>query len=87
MPTVKYAHKFAKQYNKAGKDIQLAFEKRLDIFRQNQFHPLLNNHPLTGEYKGLRSINVTGDWRALYSEEEETIIVFELLGTHSQLYQ
>jgi mRNA-degrading endonuclease YafQ of YafQ-DinJ toxin-antitoxin module len=39
---------------------------------------------------GYRSINVTGDWRALYSEQQQNgkeIIVFEMLGTHSQLYQ
>ncbi|MBI2330404.1 type II toxin-antitoxin system mRNA interferase toxin, RelE/StbE family [Candidatus Daviesbacteria bacterium] len=59
---------------------------RLELFIINQFHPQLNNHSLTGKYKGNRSINITGDWRAIYSEEKDSVI-FELLGTHSQLYR
>ncbi|OGE71342.1 hypothetical protein A2617_00135 [Candidatus Daviesbacteria bacterium RIFOXYD1_FULL_41_10] len=62
------------------------FRKRFELFLSNPFHPQLNNHLLTGNYKGYRSINITGDWRALYSENENSII-FELLGTHSQLYK
>ncbi|GAI64559.1 unnamed protein product, partial [marine sediment metagenome] len=34
-----------------------------------------------------RSINITGDWRALYSKPDKDIIIFEALGIHSQLYR
>lgn len=37
-----------------------------------------------------RSIDVTGDWRALYrefKEENPPIAFFDGLGTHSQLYK
>ncbi len=85
---VDYSEHFLKLVKKAPLEIKRAFQKRLLLFIASPFHPLLRNHTLTGEYAGLRSINVTGDWRALYSEEEEgIIIVFELLGTHSQLYR
>jgi len=40
--------------------------------------------------EGYRSINITGDWRALYTIKGDgkggEIAVFEILGTHSQLY-
>lgn len=87
---IKFGKKFAKQYSKAPQKIKKAFNLRLEIFRKDPFHPLLNNHFLTGEYLSNRSINVTGDWRAIYSEEienKEKVAIFLALGTHSQLYR
>ncbi|MDO8609051.1 MAG: type II toxin-antitoxin system mRNA interferase toxin, RelE/StbE family [bacterium] len=87
---IKFAKKFEKQFNRASKDIQKAFHKRLDIFISDPFHSQLHNHQLTGKYKGYRSINITGDWRAIYCEIKDSdgvIIIFEVLGTHSQLYR
>ncbi len=61
---------------------------KLKLFKADNFSPLLNNHILKGKYSGTRSINVTGDWRALYVTEGQfgQDIVFVALGTHSQLY-
>jgi len=43
---------------------------------------------LTGKYKGFRSINITGDWRAVFRElKSGEIVYFDLLGTHSKLYK
>lgn len=83
---IRYANKFLKRYEQADRKIQAAFDKRRTIFKQDPFHPLLNNHKLTGTYEGCRSINITGDWRAVYLETSEAI-VFINLGTHSQLYR
>lgn len=88
--SIQYSIRFKKQYKKAGQEIQKAFKKRRNLFLQNPLNPQLRDHPLKREYKGYRSINVTGDWRAIYSRrktEEDNVIVFELLGTHSQLYK
>lgn len=84
--SINFAKAFGKQYEKANQKIKSAFDERLELFLLDQFHPLLNNHALTGKYKGLRSINITGDWRAIYSKHKDSII-FELLGTHGQLYK
>jgi addiction module RelE/StbE family toxin len=45
----------------------------------------LRNHPLKDKFAGVRSIDVTADWRALYRRERERIIFVEF-GTHDQLY-
>ena len=66
---IRIKRKFAKQNEKAPKQVQQALDQRLIFFQQNPFHPLLNNHALTGKYKGFRSINISGDWRALYKEK------------------
>ena len=88
---VRFSKRFGKSYEKADLKTRRAFNKRLKLFLQNQLHPLLNNHSLTGKLSGYRSINVTGDWRAIFSitinEEGEQIAIFEMLGTHSQLYK
>lgn len=85
---VDFTNKFDKQIIKAPLKIKKALRERLELFKDNPFYPLLKNHLLTGDYKGYRSINITGDWRAIYSEHEEgKLIIFESLGTHSQLYK
>jgi len=87
---VDYAKVFIKQLEKAPHAIKVAFRERRVLFFTNPLHPQLRNHALKGKYTGLRSINITGDWRALYREEKvsrDYVIVFMLLGTHSQLYK
>jgi len=86
---IDFSNKFLKQHKKAPQNVRNVWIKRLTMFNQDPFHPLLNNHALTGQLSGYRSINVTGDWRALYSEykeDDEKIIIFKAIGTHSQLY-
>lgn len=81
-----YFHKnFWKSFDKLPKKIKGKVKKRIELFAVNSFHPLLNNHSLSGKIKGFRSINITGDYRAIY-KETETMVVFSKVGTHSQLY-
>jgi len=83
----RFSRTFSKQYDRAPFGVCNAFDTRLRIFLQDKFHPFLNNHALTGEWRGHRSFNVTGDWRAVWQEREGgTIAYFVALGTHSQLY-
>lgn len=83
---VRYSKGFVKSYNKADPKTKQAFEKRQKLFLQDHNHPQLNDHALVGKYSGYRSINITGDWRAIYNIRGESI-VFEAIGTHSQLYK
>lgn len=83
---IEFSSEFRKQYLKSNKKIKNAFSMRLKLFQQNSYHPLLRNHQLTGGYKSYQSINITGDWRAIYSQRGNTI-TFKFLGTHSQLYK
>jgi addiction module RelE/StbE family toxin len=86
---IDYSPSFDKQFRKAPSHIQKQALSRIKTFSQNPLHPQLKNHPLKGGYKNLRSININGDWRALYKEVEsegEIIAIFEFLGTHAELY-
>jgi addiction module RelE/StbE family toxin len=78
-----------KLYKKANVRIQKAVDQKIALFEKDPFDPQLNNHELHEEYEGLRSIDVTNDYRALYEEVpsgDETIAYFSLLGTHEELY-
>jgi len=82
-----YHKNFRKQFDKLSIKIQDKFEEKLDLFLQNMFHPLLNNHSLTGKYEGCRSINITGNIRAIFYVKTESGIVFINIGSHPELYE
>lgn len=87
---VKFSKKFKKQYTKADNKVKKSFEIRLHIFIKHPHSYELNNHKLSGKLADYRSINITGDWRAIYSEHEDlegTFAIFEAIGTHSELYK
>jgi len=84
---VVFSRTFVKQLKKAPPKIRTAFRRRLEIFLDDPFHPVLHNHALTGRLKGYRSINVTGDWRAIFRVLDDGSVYFDTLGTHSQLYR
>jgi addiction module RelE/StbE family toxin len=84
---LEYAERFIKKLRKSPKQIQKSVRIRLELFTADRFHPLLNDHALAGKLRGYRSINITGDWRALYIEVKVGVAYFEDLGTHSQLYK
>ena len=55
-------------------------------FKKKPFDEILNNHALTGDRHGYRSINITGDLRALFSWVEKDTVLFTDIDTHSNLY-
>jgi len=82
---IHFTRKFAKQYDKDDLKIKNAFQSRLKFFREDSFNPSLNNHSLRGKYLGYRSINITGDLRAIFKKNDETVI-FTGIDSHSNLY-
>ncbi|MCX5828243.1 MAG: type II toxin-antitoxin system YafQ family toxin [Deltaproteobacteria bacterium] len=44
------------------------------------------DHPLRGKYKGRRDCHIEPDWILIYKLEGNTII-FERMGTHSDLFR
>lgn len=83
---IEYSPKFKKQYKKLPKKMQLQFDERLRLFISDPVHPQLRLHPLKATFAGYWSMDVNGDLRALYRRDGDEIVVFALIGTHSQLY-
>jgi len=84
---VRFHKSFTKDLRHLDKKINKAFMGRMEIFLKNPYHVKLNNHPLHGRWFGYRSINITGDFRAVYKQVNENNVIFVTCGTHSKLYR
>mgnify|MGYP001562235093 FL=1 len=78
--------KFDKRFAKLTQKIREQFIESVKIFQQNPFDPKLNNHSVHYPYDGCRSINITGDVRAIY-EPKGYLAFFIRIGSHSELYK
>ena len=80
---------FDKSYKRCSSKVQKRFKIRLKIFFENPYSPVLENHALHGEWKDFRSINITGDYRALYHYlgQKKDIVEFFVIDTHNNLYE
>lgn len=82
---IAYHTHFKKSLHKLNERAQEKFFIRLKIFEKDNFAVELQNHSLKGEFTNHRSINITGDIRAIYKVEGD-IIKFVYIGSHSELY-
>ncbi len=82
---VGYSKNFIKKAQKLPPKVRQQLIARIEVFSKNPLHSSLRNHQLAGRYKEYRSINITGDYRALYTQKNDEVI-FDQFGTHSQLY-
>lgn len=84
---IAFFHKnFEKKFDKLRVGERKKAKERLQLFSENPFNPILENHPLKGKYANYRSINVSGDLRAIYKLLNENECIFVDVGTHSNLY-
>ena len=83
---VHFHKRFANDFRRLNPKIQHAFEDRLGLFCTNPYQIKLNNHPLKGKWEGYRSINVSGDYRAVYKDICQGEVIFTNIGSHGQLY-
>ena len=83
-----YLHKnFLKKYAKLKSAEKKRFRQRRDVFLADPYDPVLNNHALSGKYKGYRSINIAGDLRAVYKLFGKDSALFITIDAHSELYE
>jgi len=82
---VKFHKNFRKRLEKMPLKIQESFYERLALFLQDKSNRILNNHSVDRAFPNCRSINVSGDYRAIFKEDGDTAI-FITIGTHSELY-
>jgi mRNA-degrading endonuclease YafQ of YafQ-DinJ toxin-antitoxin module len=82
---ITYKKQFEKNFKKLPLKIKEQFYERLEVFISNKFDVGLNNHSVDKVFPGCKSINITGDYRAIFAEENNSV-VFITIGTHSELY-
>lgn len=83
---IDYYRKFTKNFVKLPEKIKSKFYEKLRLFEENPHLPILDNHSVENIYPNWRSINITGDYRALFELKNSELVVFMRIGTHSELY-
>ncbi len=86
MMSIDFHKNFSKKLKRMSQKEQEKVKQKLTLFLENCYDPLLNNHALKGKYLDYRSINITGDLRAIYKCLTEEEIIFVDIDTHSNLY-
>lgn len=76
---------FDKNFSKLSKKDKKKAVQQFEIFVIDSMSERLNNHKLHGKWSKYRSINITGDIRAIYVFEHD-IARFIDIGSHSNLY-
>ncbi len=59
----------------------------IELFINEPFHKDLRNHALYGKWKEYRSISIGGDLRLHFKIVSVDRVLFEAVGSHSQLYK
>jgi addiction module RelE/StbE family toxin len=77
---------FEKSFKKMPRKIKDNTINKLEIFINDPMDESLNNHSLSGKFSKYRSINISGDIRAIYKTNEDDMAIFIDTGSHSKLY-
>jgi len=77
---------FIKKYAKLSRSVQFQTDQRIVLFEENSLKPTLHTHKLKEIWKNHRSINITGDLRAIYKLLTTDTIQCVEIDTHSNLY-
>ncbi len=84
---VVFHKRFEKMAGKLSPKIKGKMVDRITLFSNDPLAYELRNHALNTPYKGSYSIDVTGDYRAIYYLVDGHTAMFTHIGTHSQLYK
>lgn len=82
---------FEKSFLKLQPKWRRKFIKKLELFLEDELHPILKTHELKGNQKGYWSFSVAHDIRAIYRREianGKMVIIFTFIdiGSHSKVY-
>ena len=84
---VVFHKRFDKMAGKLSPKLKVQLVKKITLFSKDPLKPALRNHALNTPYKDSYSINISGDYRAIYHLVDDQTVMFTHVGTHSQLYR
>lgn len=84
---VVFHKRFEKMAAKLTARVKQKMVERITLFSQDPTDVRLRSHSLYTPYKGSYSIDITGDYRAIYELIDDETALFTHIGTHSQLYR
>jgi mRNA-degrading endonuclease YafQ of YafQ-DinJ toxin-antitoxin module len=84
---VVFHKRFDKMAKKLSPKVKAKMVERITLFSKDPIDSILRNHSLKTPYNGSYSIDITGNYRAIYYLLDEQTALFTHIGTHSQLYR
>ena len=82
-----FHRRFDKMASKLPPKVKQKMIERITLFSEDPLNEVLRRHALYTPYKGSYSIDITGDYRAVYELIDDQTALFTHIGTHSQLYK
>jgi addiction module RelE/StbE family toxin len=77
-----YTDTFKKKLNKLSSKNSIKIKKRMELFLENPFDPVLKTHKLTGKLKDYHSFSIDFHNRIMFRFEREDTVEFIDVGTH-----
>ena len=68
-----------------GKPLDRLYEAQAFLIDEQPLPRSFRDHPLKGEWRGLRELHLAPDWLLVYRVDGEDII-FTRLGSHAELF-
>lgn len=75
--------RFDKMAGKLPPKIKTKMTERITLFSKDPLADVLRNHALKTPYDDSYSINITGDYRAIYHLVDDHTALFTHIGTHT----
>lgn len=73
---------------KQHKDFTELLQVMHALIREERLDPKYKDHSLKGNWKGCRDCHIKNDWVLIYRVNEELqTILFERIGSHSELFK
>ena len=86
---IDYSSTFLKAYKKRisqNPRLKKKFVRKVKLFAEDPFLPLLDSHKLTGKLKGSWAFKVDNDCRVVFEFIEDDHVMFTDVGKHDQVY-
>jgi addiction module RelE/StbE family toxin len=71
---------------KNNEDIKNKFKEKLELLKEDPFHPFLKTHKLSGKLKDYMAFRVDYNIRVIFKFIEKNKILLIDIGTHDAIY-
>ena len=78
---------FKENFEKLPKHIKKKFLRRIKIFFDNPFHPILRTEKLNPPFQNEYSFRIDSDYRVIFAFIKERKILFITCGHHNWIYK
>ena len=80
---------FKRRFKKIVKnniDINLKFKEKLELLKENPFHPFLKTHKLGGRLQDYMAFSVDYNIRVIFKLIDKTTVLLIDIGSHDVIY-